>query len=81
MSRAEGDAQIFDGHGTATGIEVEEDEAERIGKRLEGGVGEPRHEGFDKFEPQKFEFVAQAFEAGHTRLRSLGCGIFSAHGA
>ena len=60
---AKSDAQIFDGNGAAAGIEVEEDEAERIGQRLEHAVGKARNEGFDKSEAEKFEFVAQAFEA------------------
>ena len=74
-------AQIFDSHSAAARIEVEEDEAERIGKRLESGVGQARHEGLDKFEPEKFEFVAQTLEAGNGVRRSFGYGIFSAHGA
>ena len=78
---AECNAQIFDSHSAAARIEVEEDEAERIGNRLESGVGQARNEGFDEFETKKFEFVAQTLETGNSWRRSLGCGIFSAHGA
>ena len=56
-------AQIFDGHGAAAGIQVEENKSECIGERSEGSVGQARDEGFYKFEPEKFEFVTEAFEA------------------
>ena len=60
---AEGDAQIINRHSAATGIEVEENEAERIGKRPKRAVGQAGNEDFDKSESEKFKFVAQAFEA------------------
>jgi hypothetical protein len=60
---------------------MEENKSERVGERLEGGVGQSRHEGLDKFEPEKFEFVSQAFEAGNGGRRSFGYGVFSAHGS
>jgi hypothetical protein len=78
---AECNAQIFDSHSAAARIEVEENEAEQIGKRLERGVGQARNEGFDKSEPEKFELVAQAFKAGNGGRRSFGYGVFSAHGS
>ena len=81
MGGAESDSQIFDGYGTAAGIDVEEDEAERICERSERAVAQARDEGFYKFEPKEFEFVAQTLEAGNAYLWSFGCGIFSAHGA
>lgn len=81
MGGAESDAQIFNGHGTAAGIDVEEDEAERICERSEHAVGQARDEDLYKFEPKKFEFVAQTLEAGNACLWSFGCGIFSAHGS
>ena len=62
---AESDAQIFDGHGATAGIEVVENEAERIGERLERAVGQARNESFDKSEGEKFESVAQPLQAGN----------------
>jgi hypothetical protein len=78
---AECNAQIFDSHSAAARIEVKENEAEQIGKRLERGVGQARDEGLDEFQAEKFEFVAQTLETGNVWRWSFGYGVFSAHGS